>query len=125
MQCVVKQLIIYALIGLLTNGSAYMIYLLLTHWGVSSKLAVTLLYSTGSLIGFLGNRRLTFNHTGNLRAIYIRYSVVQILGYLLNLALLVCLVDWYGFSHQYVQAIAVVIVACFIFASLKLAVFKK
>ncbi|UZE19666.1 GtrA family protein [Pseudomonas sp. B21-054] len=122
-QKVFRQLFRYALIGVLTNLCGYTIYLLLTHlWG-APKLTMTLLYSAGALIGFIANRRFTFRHDGHIGIAGIRYLFVQLAGYLLNLFLLTLFVDWLNFSHQLVQAVAIIVVAIFLFVLSRVFVF--
>lgn len=45
------------------------------------------------------------------------------MGYLLNLILLLLFVDWLDFPHQIVQGIAIVVVAIFLFVVLRIFVF--
>lgn len=120
-----RQLFSYALIGLLVNLVGYALYLFLTHFWGAPKLTMTALYSVGALISFFSNRRFTFRHDGGIGVAGIRYLVAQLLGYLLNLALLVLFVDWFGFSHQIVQAIAIVVVAIFLFVLSRFFVFAS
>jgi len=118
-----QQLFTYALVGILTNLTGYALYILLTHFGCSPKLAMTALYSCGALFGFFANRRFTFRHDGHIGRAGIRYLIAQLLGYLLNLILLLVFVDWLGFAHQIIQAIAIITVAIFLFALSRFFVF--
>lgn len=120
-----RQLLSYALIGALTNLSGYAVYLYITYIGGDPKLTMTILYSFGALIGFFANRRFTFHHSGNIASAGIRYLTAQLLGYLLNLFLLVVFVDIFGFAHQIVQATAVVVVAIFLFVLSRIFVFAQ
>lgn len=118
-----RQLFTYALIGVLTNVLGYAIYLILTYlWG-APKLTMTALYIVGASIGFLANRRFTFRHDGGIGIAGVRYLLTQVAGYLLNLVLLLLFVDWFNFPHQIVQAIAIVVVATFLFVVLRVFVF--
>ena len=118
-----RQFFTYALIGALTNVLGYAIYLLLTYlWG-APKLTMTGLYFVGASIGFLANRRFTFRHDGGIGVAGVRYLLAQVAGYLLNLVLLLLFVDWFDFPHQIVQAIAIVVVAIFLFVVLRVFVF--
>lgn len=122
-QKVFLQFFKYAFIGLLTNLCGYTIYFLLTHlWG-APKLTMTLLYSVGALIGFIANRNFTFRHDGHVGKAGIRYLLVQLAGYLLNLLLLTLFVDWLHYAHQLVQAVAIVVVAIFLFVLSRVFVF--
>lgn len=118
-----RQLFSYAFVGVLTNLFVYGLYLLLTYlWG-APKLTMTTLYFFGASIGFLANRRFTFRHDGGIGVTGIRYLLAQVAGYLLNLVLLLLFVDWFDFPHQIVQAIAIVVVAIFLFVVLRIFVF--
>lgn len=118
-----RQLFSYALIGVLTNVLGYALYLLLTYlWG-APKITMTALYFVGASIGFFANRRFTFRHDGHIGVTGVRYLLAQVAGYLLNLVLLLLFVDWLGLAHQIVQAIAIVLVAIFLFVMLRFFVF--
>jgi len=118
-----RQFFTYSLIGLLTNVLGYSIYLILTYlWG-APKLTMTALYFVGASIGFLANRHFTFRHDGVIGVTGVRYLLAQFAGYLLNLVLLLLFVDWFNFPHQIVQAIAIVVVAIFLFVVLRVFVF--
>jgi putative flippase GtrA len=49
--------------------------------------------------------------------------IVHLMGYFLNLLMLVFFVDWLGFAHQFVQAAAIVVVAVFLFVLFRVFVF--
>ncbi|UVL89036.1 GtrA family protein [Pseudomonas sichuanensis] len=110
-----RQIFSYLLVGALTNLSGFGLYILLTYLGSTPKWTMTVLYSAGAIIGFFANRRFTFGHDGHVGSAGVRYLIAQLLGYLLNFILLLLFVDWLGFSHQIVQAIAIVVVAVFMF----------
>lgn len=118
------QLLNYALVGLLSNGCGYAVYLLLTAIGCTPKLTMTALYLIGALISFIGNRRLTFSYEGKLLGSGIRFLLVQLGGYAINFCLLSVFVEQMGYAHQWVQAAAIVLVAIYLFVTLKYFVFK-
>ena len=119
-----RQLIRYGLIGIASNLSGYLVYLLLTYWGLGPKRTMTLLYLLGATIGFFGNRQWAFGHKGTLLKSGVRYCSAHFFGYLINLFILLILVDRVGFPHQWVQAIAIFIVAGFLFFMFKFFVFS-
>ncbi|UCP09447.1 GtrA family protein [Pseudomonas sp. MM213] len=118
-----RQVFSYVLIGLLINLTGYTLYLLLTYFGNTPKSTMTALYFIGALIGFFANRSFTFRHDGHVGKAGVRYLLAQLLGYLLNLLLLSLFVDWLDFPHQIVQAIAIVVVAIFLFVLSRFFVF--
>lgn len=120
-----QQLIRYGLVGAATNAAIYFIYLLITHLGIEPKIAMTLVYIIGASIGFVGNQKWTFAHRGSISSAALRYGLAHLFGYILNLLILVIFVDNLGYVHQWVQAVAIVIVAGFLFVVFKYYVFRE
>jgi putative flippase GtrA len=119
------QLFRYGLVGIASNLSGYLLFLLITYWGMGPKIAVTLLYVVGATIGFFGNRQWAFAHNGALLRSGATYFVAHVLGYMINLFMLFILVDRLGYSHRWVQAGAVIVVAGFLFVVFKYLVFPE
>ncbi len=120
-----RQFVRYAIVGLSSNAVLYLIYLVVTSFGIGHKTAMTLLYPVGILQTFLINRRWTFNHTGRVPVSFFRYVVSYVIGYLINLAALYVLVDAFGLPHQAVQGVLIFVVAGAIFMLQKFWVFSK
>ena len=120
-----KQFFRYGLVGIVSNLSGYLLFLLITYWGVEPKTAMTLLYVLGATIGFIGNRQWTFSHSGTLLGAGARYFIAHMFGYLINFLILLVFVDRFGYSHQWAQAGAIFVVAGFLFVSFKYFVFPK
>ncbi len=119
-----SQLARYVFVGIVTNLLGYLAYLLLTRLGVAPALAVTYLYGIGAAIGYLGHRNVTFRDQGGILGSGVRYLLIHCCGYAINIALLVVFVGKLGYPHQYVQAIAISVVAGFLFLSFKFIVFR-
>ena len=119
------QLLRYGVVGLGTNLALYFIYLFITYWGLEPKKAMTVLYIIGALMGFLGHRKWTFTHQGAFLGSGIRYFIAHLLGYLINFIILLTFVDKLGYSHQWVQAGAILVVAGFLFVAFRYFVFPK
>jgi putative flippase GtrA len=120
-----RQLLRYGLVGVISNLTIYIIYLLITHFGVEPKKAMTLVYILGASLGFIGNQKWTFAHRGNPASAVLRYVLAHFLGYLLNFMILFIFVDRLGYAHQWVQAVAIIIVAGFLFIVFKYFVFRE
>jgi putative flippase GtrA len=119
------QLFRFGLIGITSNLIGYIIYLSITYVGVTPKIAVSLLYGVCASIGFWGNRKLTFAHKGSLISAGVRYIIVHVFGYFINLSILIMMVDILGYDHQIVQAFAIFVVSIFLFLAFKFFVFEK
>ena len=118
-----KQLVRYGLVGLSTNLALYAFYLLITYLGTEPKMAMTIAYIVGAILGFVGHRTWTFMHKGALLGSSIRYIVAQVSGYLINFVILLAFVDKLGYPHQWVQAVAIFVVAGFLFVAFRHFVF--
>ena len=118
-----QQFSTFALIGILTNLLGYGIYLSVTYFWCAPKLTMTILYFMGASISFFANRRFTFRHVEGFSVTGVRYLLTQFAGYLLNLILLRVFVDCFKFPHHNVQAIAIFVVAIFLFVVMRVFVF--
>lgn len=120
-----SQLFQYALVGITTNFAGYLVYVLITYFGATPKITMTVLYVIGAAVGFVGNRKYTFSDGGSLLGSGLRYMIVHCLGYFINLFILIAFVDQLGYAHQWVQGIAIFVVAGFLFLAFKFFVFKE
>jgi putative flippase GtrA len=120
-----QQLIRYGLVGVVSNTAIYFLYLLITYLGVEPKIAMTLVYIIGAFIGFIGNRKWTFTHRGDSTSAALRYVLAHFFGYILNFLILLTFVDRLGYAHQWVQAMAIIVVAGFLFVVFKYFVFRE
>lgn len=118
------QILKFAMVGLFSNACGFALYLVLTELGTTPKMTMTVLYVIGALIGFFGNRRLTFLHQGSMLGAGTRFILAHLGGYAINFLLLTWLVDRLGYPHQWVQACAILLVATYLFVALKFFVFK-
>lgn len=118
------QLSRYALVGLVSNIVGYLLYLLLTYAGMGHKTAMTLLYAVGVLQTFYFNRGWSFGHDGEISVAFVRYVSAYALGYLFNLAMLMLLVDQWGWPHQWVQGVMIFVLACMLFLLQRYWVFR-
>ena len=117
------QLMRYFIVGVSSNDAGYLLYLLITHFGMDPKVAMTLLYAVGATLGFVGNRRFTFGNSSKLFSTGASYILAHCFGYLLNLSIQIVVVDRLGYPHQLGQAIGICVVAFFLFVALKYCVF--
>lgn len=117
------QFIRYVVVGVANNLLGYGIFLLVTSLGVDPKSTMSLFYVLAAVLGFFGNKKLTFTHTGNLYSSIFRYTIAHTIGFTLNFMLLTVFYEWYGYPYQYVQAVAIFVVAAILFVLFKYFVF--
>ena len=115
----------FAVVGVVSNGVLYVLYLLMTQLGLGHKLAATLTYAVGVLQTFVFNRSWSFRHAGAPTPAILRYVAAYALGYAVNMAGLLLLVDLGGLRHHWVQGLMIIVVAALIFALQKFWVFSK
>lgn len=119
------QFLRYAMVGVVSNLLLYLAYLGLAGMGMGHKTAMTLLYILGVFSTFFANRAWSFKHQGTPHTAFLRYIIVYVLGYGLNLTLLLVAVDHLQFPHRYVQAVSIVLVAISLFLMHKYWVFAE
>lgn len=117
------QLARYAVIGVASNSTIYVIYLLATYYGLGHKTAMTITYVIGLSVSFIGNKKWTFSHNGDSLSAVFRYVMAHLMGYFLNFLILFVFVDKLGYAHQWVQALGIIVVAGFLFVLFKYFVF--
>lgn len=118
------QFLRFAVVGLVSNGILYLMYLALTGIAFGPKVAATLTYAMGVAQTFWANRIWTFMYRGNTRLALIRYLCVYAAGYVLNLLALYLLVDIAGLDHRWVQGTLILMLAGLIFLSLRFWAFR-
>ena len=118
------QLSRYAVVGLVSNVVLYGAYVLLTHWGVEPKLAMTVTFALGITQTFVMNKGWTFSYRGSNSHAYVRYWIAYGAAYVLNFLLLVVFVDRLGFPHQIVQGVLILAIASLLFVAQRFWVFR-
>ena len=119
-----RQLVRYAVVGLASNLLCYLGYLALTALGMDPKLAMSILYAVGVLQTFIVNKKWTFEHGGTRGTAFYRYCSAYAMGYVFNLAVLYLMVDRFGFPHQVIQALMILVLAALLFLAQKFWVFR-
>ncbi len=110
-----QQFVRFALVGFASNLLSYALYIALTKFGLNPKLSMSLLYCTGVFQTFFFNKKWSVRFEGAARSSLVRYVIAYALGYFINLAALVLLVDGARFPHQLVQGVMIIIVAVMLF----------
>lgn len=123
MNIAILQAVRFGVVGLASNALGFCWYLLLTWLGVGPKLAMSVLFCIGTLQTFVFNKRWSFRYQGQDRMVMLRYLVTYGIGYVVNLAALVILVDYMHLRHAIVQGAMVLVVAALMFMLQKYWVF--
>jgi putative flippase GtrA len=118
------QIVRFGIVGFVSNIVLYLFYLGITNLGFGYKLVMSLLYIVGVLQTFVFNKKWTFSHHGQLNGTLIRYILIYVVGYFINLGALVIFVDRFCYPHQLVQSVMIPVIAVLIFAMQKLWVFR-
>lgn len=119
-----SQFIRYAIVGLASNGVLYLLYLLITSFGIGPKTAMTILYAIGVAQTFYFNRNWSFKHDGKTSPALLRYIATYAFGYVLNFFVLLILVDNLSWPHQWVQGVMIFVLAALLFILQRYWVFR-
>lgn len=120
-----RQITRWLFVGLVTNCLLYLAYLALTRSLLEPKTAMTVVYVAGVIVGFVGHRSWSFEHSGRVDSALLRYLGSYGIGYLINLAGLGFGISMLGLRHELVQATMVVTVAVVMFLLQKYFVFRE
>ena len=118
------QIIRFGIVGFTSNLLIYLMYLVLTNFGVEYKSAMSFLYFVGVLLSFIANKKWTFYHSGPLNMTFVRYVSLYAGGYFINLLILIIAVDRFALRHQLVQGVMIFVLAVLLFLGQKLWVFR-
>lgn len=123
MKKTIRALIRYALVGVVSNGLGFLAYLGLTGLGFAPKVTITCLYAFSATLGYFGNRSWSFRYQGPQGAAALRYALAHLTGYGINFMMLDVLVERLGYAHEAVQALAIPVVALYLFVVFRFFVF--
>jgi SAM-dependent methyltransferase/putative flippase GtrA len=113
----------YAGVGVTTNAAAYLLYLLLTRVGLAPMVAATIAFAAAVAASFVLNRNLTFRSRGDRRTSLRRYVIAYGTAYVADIAGLYVFVNLFGYPHEIVQLVLIVVTACGLFLTQKFWVF--
>ena len=119
-----SQLARFILVGVISNGVAFVAYLLLALV-IQPVLAMTLLYGIGFIVSFIGNRSFTFNHTSALVPTVLRFTIMHIVLYTLRYCMFNYFVTYLYLPHQLVQAFATIFMAILSYTASRRLVFRE
>lgn len=119
------QLFRYGIAGVLNNLLGYLVYLLMTYFGVDPKVAVTILYPISAVSGYFAHFKYSFLYREGHGVAIFRYALAHCAGYGLNVGMLAVFSDHLQFPHQAVQAAAIFVVAGFLFLVFRYFVFPR
>lgn len=121
----VLSFIRFALVGVATNSLGYSAYLLLTFLRVPPLVCISFLYPLAIVTSYLGHQKYTFEHRSSGRQAFLRYMLIQITAYLVNITLLAILPSMLGIPHQIVQLFLIFLIAAILFLLYRLMVFPE
>ena len=119
------QFIKYSIVGLISNGVAFAAYLILVKFGFDHKLAMSVVYLLATLQSFLLNKNWTFNNKNKSQYVFLKYFALYLSGYFINLIILIVAVDFFNYSHKWIQGSSIIIIALLLYAGQKYWVFKN
>lgn len=115
----------YGVVGILNTLLGYLIYLFLTWFWLDPKIVVMLMYPIGAVTAYFGHARYSFSYNGNHLHSVLRYIIAHLIGCAINVGMLYLFWNRLGFSHQLVQAVAIVVGAVILFFLFRIFVFPK
>ena len=118
-----SQLIRFALVGVFSNGVAYVAYLLMALM-MRPVVAMTVLYGVAFLMSFLGNRTFTFKHKSGLVPTVFRFTAMHVLLFTIQYSLHGYFVSVIKYPHQAVQAVSTILIGVMSYTISRIFVFR-
>lgn len=119
------QLARYGVVGILLNACLYGVYLILTVLGLSPALASTAVFVMGIPLSLKAHGRLTFRVPDVSLGRKLSFAGGYVLGYAVQIGLLLALYRGLGVPHQVAQLCAVLAVALVLFFYQRRVVFDR
>jgi|SRR5579863_4611306 len=113
-----RRLSRYSIVGLTTNLSLYLVFVLLLHSGATPTLAAGLCYVFGVGLSYLLNRRWTFASRGSHRQDLLKFLLAYGIGLFSTLVTITLLTHW--LHAEMAQILNIGITALVIYGSLRL-----
>ena len=113
----------YGLVGAVSNGVLYALYLLLAHLTFPVLAAMTLTFAAGVALSWLLNGAITFRARLTRRS-GLRMILVYVGAYIVNLMCLWSAVHFFSLPHQWVQLAVMLLLAVALFLAQKFWVFR-
>jgi putative flippase GtrA len=101
----------FFIVGLSNTLLTYLFYVLLIKLELDYKLALFFVYLFGIIFGYLLNRYWTFSSNKQHRRSFIKYLMLYIFVFILNLLFLIFLVDFLFLNPIYSQLFVVLIIS--------------
>ena len=120
-----KQFMRFALVGILSNGVLYLVYLGIVNQGLDPKLAMTITYLIGVTQTYVFNKKWSFEDRGSNSKGFFRYIIVYVVMYGISFFILMTGVDVLGFPHEIVQGGNILFCAILSFGFQKYWVFEE
>ena len=122
---VARQLARYGVVGLASNGIAFVVYLVITRLGFQPEATAAGLYLIGASISYIGNYSWTFSSTKSHKATLPRFALAHVAGFTVQIALISFLYRAIGLKHQMSQLVTVGCVAVMLFLLFKYYVYAR
>lgn len=119
------QLIRYGIVGVVSNGLLYLVYIALTFMYVIPEVAATIAYVLGVCWTYFFNRNWSFESRAAHRKAAPRYALTYLAGYFITIGILAAGYRWMGMQHFISQLIAIGAAAIVIFLLLRFWVFAN
>ncbi|QEO57424.1 MULTISPECIES: GtrA family protein [Francisella] len=116
------QFLKYLFFGALNTLITFLIYVVLIKLSVNYLIASSICYALGIVEGFIFNGLFVFNTKLKLSGLS-KYSIVYVVSYIINIFMLYCFVNYFGFDIILSQIFVIIFVTLLNFKLVKWLVF--
>jgi len=122
----IQQIYKFNVVGVINNALMYSLYSVMVYVGVYYEVALAVDYVFGGIFSYLFNKSFTFNDYSHHSIVSI-YKMIILLAslFFVNLFVLKCLIDGFGYGYYLSQFIAIFIVSVCSFYFQKMHIFLR
>ena len=122
----ISQIIKYGSVGFVTNALGYMVYIVIANIiGVSPPVAAIISGFLVISLSFYLNKRFSFGNNSKSISMAVNYYILYVSAILFHSFIIFTFSNVFGFSHEIVAGISIILISCSLFLIQKFLLFKR
>ena len=122
----ISQIIKYGSVGFVTNALGYMVYIVIANIiGVSPPVAAIISGFLVISLSFYLNKRFSFGNNSKSISMAVNYYILYVSAILFHSFIIFIFSNVFGFAHEIIAGISIILISCSLFLIQKFLLFKR
>jgi putative flippase GtrA len=122
----ISQIIKYGSVGFVTNALGYMVYIVIANIiGVSPPVAAIISGFLVISLSFYLNKRFSFGNNSKSISMAVNYYILYVSAILFHSFIIFIFSNVFGFAHEIIAGISIILISCSLFLVQKFLLFKR